>query len=482
LLVSPAKPLTRLLLWSLGFWRISVVRKPGAAPKGTARMLAAAPHYSLIDPFVMMYLELPCAVSKKAVGDLPFVGTLARAAQTIFVDRKDKDSKRATAQAIVERGQPGSEWPPVLIFPEGTCTNGTALVTFKPGPFLPGAPVQPVVLRYHSGAGYAAAARGESFSVSAATHEAELRMGLSMLQLANTLEVTYLPLYVPSPEEVADKALFAANVRAAMASELGVPTTAHSYEDVWLAGKAARYGIEQSFEVDSLTSLFNLSADGVTSLLERFHSLDSSGDGLLSLEEFSAALDLTSAAPGYAERLFSFFDADGSGAISYAEFVQGLALISPHTSSDEKVKLAFLLCDVDASGGVSVANLLSLLDYAKAHGLDLGSDGGGAASSSSPTAAISPTAVAAGPPKPKPPPLLQRSATSLNRAFAEHSASGGSVLSFEEFRAFLNANPDVLSLSARLMQDKLHSAELLKPMEEAVGRIKKERSERRGTS
>ena len=30
----------------------------------TARVLVAAPHYSLIYPFVMMCLEMPCAVSK----------------------------------------------------------------------------------------------------------------------------------------------------------------------------------------------------------------------------------------------------------------------------------------------------------------------------------------------------------------------------------------------------------------------------------
>lgn len=60
---------------------------------------------------------------------------------------------------------------------------------------------------------------------------------------------------------------------------------------------------------------------GVTKLLEKFHSLDLSGDGLLGEDEFAAALGLQDASPKYAARLFSFFDADGSGAISYVEFV-----------------------------------------------------------------------------------------------------------------------------------------------------------------
>ena len=204
-------------------------------------------------------------------------------------------------------------------------------------------------------------------------------------------------------------------------------------------------------------------------LSQRFHELDKSGDGLLSLEEFTVALDLKDAAPGYAARLFSFFDADGSGAISYAEFVNGLAMISPETTADEKVKLAFLLCDVDASGGVSLSNLLSLIGYAQSH--DIKVPGVTAASPKSDDA----SAVA-----PKQPPMLKRSATSMSRAFDAYDDSGEKVLSFDQFRAFLKANPDVLSLSTALLQDKLKNAELLKPMEDAVNRIKQERTERKG--
>lgn len=36
----------------------------------------------------------------------------------------------------------------VLIFPEGTCTNRSCLITFKHGAFYPGVPVQPVCIRY----------------------------------------------------------------------------------------------------------------------------------------------------------------------------------------------------------------------------------------------------------------------------------------------------------------------------------------------
>ena len=54
-------------------------------------------------------------------------------------------------------------------------------------------------------------------------------------------------------------------------------------------------------------TLRRLPPPGVTQLLERFHALDSSGDGLLEQAEFVAALGLEAAPAGYATRLFSFF-------------------------------------------------------------------------------------------------------------------------------------------------------------------------------
>ena len=39
-------------------------------------------------------------------------------------------------------------WPQLLIFPEGSTSNRKALMSFKPGAFIPGKPVQPVLVRY----------------------------------------------------------------------------------------------------------------------------------------------------------------------------------------------------------------------------------------------------------------------------------------------------------------------------------------------
>ena len=455
-LLQPIKPLNRLVLWALGFWHIRVDRLPGSAPRGKAGVLVAAPHFSLIDPFVMAWLELPISVSKAAVGKMPGVGRIAKAMQTIFVDRKDPSSKKKTVQAIIERAK-SSEWPPVLVFPEGTCTNGSALISFKPGAFLPGIPVQPVFLDYqHDPA--------NGLCLSAAVEDANLRLLLAMLQFNNTLKVTYLPLHEPTEAEVADKASFAAATRERMASFAGLPTTSHSYEDVWLASKARRFGVKQTFEVTQLQSLFNLTADGITTLLERFHALDTSRDGLLGLDEFRSALSLQQASTAWVTRLFSFFDGDGSGAISYAEFVQGLAILSPSTSPEEKVKLAFLLCDLDAAGGVTLANLLHILSYAKADETSAAAPTDGSADGEG---GVTPA-----------PPFLQRSGSTMERDFLKFDANNDKVLDFDEFRNFLAAHPDVLALSTSVVHSRLGQSNLLSPLQETVGRIKEERGQK----
>ena len=62
-------------------------------------------------------------------------------------------------------------------------------------------------------------------------------------------------------------------------------------------------------------------------------------------------------------------------------------------------------------------------------------------------------------------------------SFAKFDANHDRVLDFDEFRAFLAENADVLHLSTSIVQQKLAQADLLKPLAEAVSKIKTERLE-----
>ena len=65
----------------------------------------------------------------------------------------DPQSRQKTARKIVERCQDGSAWPQLMIFPEGSTSNRKALMSFKPGAFVPGKPVQPILIRYELSGG-----------------------------------------------------------------------------------------------------------------------------------------------------------------------------------------------------------------------------------------------------------------------------------------------------------------------------------------
>ena len=273
--IYPVRLLSRVALWCLGYWWVPVLKHP-AALRERPRVLVAAPHYSLIDMFFLTYQEMPMALSKSAIAKIPIFVRVAKAMQSIFVDRQTAESRAKAAETIRARcREPG--WPPLLVFPEGTTTNGAALIQFKAGAFGVGQPVQPVLLRYgHTPVDVSSAVRGYEIFLYA------------MLQPANSLTVEYLPPHAPTDEELADPRLFASNVRAAMAEALGVPCTGHSYEDAWLSLVAHEGGREvaQTFEVKQLAPILDLDTKGLCNLLRRFHAFDLNGSGTLNFEEF----------------------------------------------------------------------------------------------------------------------------------------------------------------------------------------------------
>lgn len=79
----------------------------------------------------------------------PIIGWGASLLGTIWVDRKSKDSRRATRAAVRNRLQEGMG---IVIFPEGTTYKGPELLEYRPGMFYTcaeeGFPIVPVALEY----------------------------------------------------------------------------------------------------------------------------------------------------------------------------------------------------------------------------------------------------------------------------------------------------------------------------------------------
>lgn len=96
--------------------------------------LLVSNHLSYLDILVYSALS-PCVfVSKKEVLYWPVFGTMARMAGTVFVDRKrSTDTHRANSQ--VSRALSGGMV--VVLFPEGTSSDGSTILPFKPALFEP---------------------------------------------------------------------------------------------------------------------------------------------------------------------------------------------------------------------------------------------------------------------------------------------------------------------------------------------------------
>ena len=74
-------------------------------------------------------------------------GFIGRLTQAIWVQRGEAESRQMTTETIKRRSsEPG--WPQMVIFPEGTNTNGKILIKFKSGAFVSGKPVQPVTITF----------------------------------------------------------------------------------------------------------------------------------------------------------------------------------------------------------------------------------------------------------------------------------------------------------------------------------------------
>ena len=63
-------------------------------------------------------------------------------------------------------------------------------------------------------------------------HGAKSVLWLTLAQPFSRASLEFLPVYKPSPEEIADPKLYASNVRDVMAKALGVPTNDLSFEEV----------------------------------------------------------------------------------------------------------------------------------------------------------------------------------------------------------------------------------------------------------
>ena len=108
-------------------------------------------HVSYVDIVVLAAVSPVSFLSKHDVKDWPVLGWLASFAGTVFVNR---ESRRAALPAMQEINERLSHGVSVVVFPEGTTSDGLRVLEFKSTFFdLPARarlPVLPVAVRYMS--------------------------------------------------------------------------------------------------------------------------------------------------------------------------------------------------------------------------------------------------------------------------------------------------------------------------------------------
>ncbi len=108
-----------------------------------------ANHLGYLDGFVLGSLFPVIFITKGEVRRWPVIGLWTKLCGTIYIDRQRKGKISRAVEEIVERVHQKAN---ILIFPEGTSTNGEHLLPFQTAPFAAPlrahAPVLPLTITY----------------------------------------------------------------------------------------------------------------------------------------------------------------------------------------------------------------------------------------------------------------------------------------------------------------------------------------------
>ncbi|XP_041738664.1 lysophospholipid acyltransferase LPCAT4 [Coregonus clupeaformis] len=345
--------LGRAAFFFLGFFWVRV--KGRRAGRKEAPVLAVAPHSSFLDMLVLTETQLPTVVSRSENLKIPVIGALLEFNQSVMVNRKNPESRKQAVAQIKERLTSNGYWPQMLMFPEGTTTNGTILIKFKPGAFLAGVPVQPVLLHYPNKLDTVRWTHKGTTWVETLWHTCS--------QLYTNVTVEYLPVYTPSQEEKDDSNLYADNIQKLMAKALGIPATDH------VMGRVPTRmlgGLSLPLEPPARETLSLLHKDGLresevkvalTQMIDRCQSELGSSAVVDELVPLMGLTDRQTAA-----KICGLYSEDDK--VDLRQLYLSVAAVSSLLDFKSLLHIAFTLYDTEGSGSltaVDVSNLMGAL-------------------------------------------------------------------------------------------------------------------------
>lgn len=176
-----------------------------------------ANHLGYIDILILMHTYRGSFVAKGDCETFPIIGLLARALQCMFVRpghslTSELINRVRSTHACHEHRKTCGNCPTcmtsLVIFAEGTTTNGSSMIPFRTGIFNAGVPVKPVCIQFPY----------RRFNLSWETIRFREHLFRSMTQITNYVHCTEFPVYVRNNKEIEDSRLFASNVQREMAN------------------------------------------------------------------------------------------------------------------------------------------------------------------------------------------------------------------------------------------------------------------------
>ncbi|HRV76857.1 MAG TPA: lysophospholipid acyltransferase family protein [Thauera sp.] len=202
--------------WSLGLLRVLGMRLEHRGEAVAPGCMLVANHVSWVDIFAINALAPAAFVSKAEVRAWPVIGWLAAKNDTIFLRRGSRGHARIINEETAALLDAGCN---VAIFPEGTTTDGAALLHFHAALLQPaiacGHPVQPLALQYRT--------PDDRFSRTPA-YDGELSLGECIANIiAAPRTVARITVAAPiTTADGADRRTLATRTRAEIATVIGI--------------------------------------------------------------------------------------------------------------------------------------------------------------------------------------------------------------------------------------------------------------------
>lgn len=222
-----AGALSRVIVFTLGF-RITRHNCPSQLPEDNGVPLIACSHASYMDIMVLLCIYQPAFLAKAEIASAPLVGPAATIMGSIYVERFAPDQKARASSVDIMRQRVedvGLGHGPVVVFPEGTTTNGQyALLDFKTGVFRLGKAVHMFHVTYPH----------RHFNPSYEAVRFKWHWLWMCSEFVHNVHVHYFGPYAPDAREKSDSKLFASNCAKLMARKAGrvvrcVVLRAHSH-------------------------------------------------------------------------------------------------------------------------------------------------------------------------------------------------------------------------------------------------------------